>query len=482
MNNSDISRRKFIKGAAAAAVAAPWAISQGGVAEAGPEEDRIVKAAKKAGPAALNGMMWSLYWRNYPGLNQEFKDKTGIYMEKVNDVPNLLIPQRAMAEAISRSGKFDFFHVESMVIPSLVAAGLAEPLDGYMKEAGFKLNMVGKFDQFMTYRGKTYAMPTDGNVCPQLIRKDLFTDPNERKAFADKHGKPLKYPVTFEDEIEMCKFFHRPEKDLYGFGGLRDKANSSFWYWMYLYAAGGFPFSDDAEPTLNTPAAEYAMDIFLQYKAVSHPEAAAWGSPQMIPRLVGGKIFSCQYWDGIMAKIEGGKYPTTGNMLYGIPPGSKFSGKLIHRAFSAPVMGIIVNKLSTRKKQAAMWALYMSTAKNSTQVVGHPTMTFHDPWHPAHMTDPKLRKVYGGQEGMTAIRRSLLVTTPPPYVTGYPEFKEAIDQNLSEAYAGRKTGKQALKDTQDQWKKIVRKVGKRRLKQDIVFYKKMMPTMDVPPA
>ena len=482
MSKSKITRRKFIKGAATTAIAAPIALRQGGVAEAGAEEDRIVKAAKKVGPAALNGMMWSLYWRNYPGLNKEFKGKAGIYMEKVNDVPNLLIPQRAMAEAISRSGKFDFFHVESMMIPSLVAAGLAEPLDGYMKDASFKLKMVGNFKKFMTYKGKTYAMPTDGNVCPQLIRKDLFENPDERKAFADKHGKPMKWPVTFEDEVELCKHFHRPDKDLYGSGSLRDKANSSFWYWQYLYAAGGFPFTDDAEPTLNTPAAQYAMDTYLSYKQVSHPEAAAWGSPQMIPRLVGGKIFSCQYWDGIIGKIEAGKFPTTGKMLYDMPVGSRFSGKLIHRAFSAPVMGIIVNKLSPRKKQAAMWALYMSTAKNSTEVVGHPTMTFHDPWHPAHFEKGnKTAKVYTAA-GMKAVNRSLLITCPPPYVTGYPEFKEAIDQNLSEAYAGRKTGKQAMKDTQEKWAKIVRKVGKRRLKKEIPFYKAMMPSMDIPPA
>ena len=479
MKKAHVSRRKFLKGALATAVAAPALLRAGG-AKAGPEEDRIVKASKKYGKASLNGMMWALYWRNYPRLNTEFKGLTGISMDQVNDVPNLLIPQRAMAEAISRSGKFDIFHVESMMIPSLVAAGLVEPLDGYMKEAGFKLEMVGNFASFMKYQDVTYALPTDGNVCPQFIRKDLFENPDEQKNFADKHGKPLKWPETWEDELEIMKFFHRPDKELFGFGGLRDKENSSFWYWMYLYSAGGFPFSDDAEPTLTTPAAEYAADTFLARKQVSHPEAAAWGSPQMIPRIVEGKIFSAQYWDGIIARIEGSPTPTTGKWLYGVPPGSKFSGRLIKRAFSAPVMGMIINKLSPRKKQAAMWALYMSTAKNSTEVVAHPTMTFHDPWHPAHMTSAEVEKVYGGKQGMESIRKSLLVTTPPPYVTGYQEFKEAVDKNLSEAYAGRKSGKQAIKDAQEEWGKIVKKIGKARIKKEIPYYKAMMPKMDVP--
>ena len=484
MSEARIDRRSLLKAGLATAVAGPAFVRGAGAARAGghSEEEKIIKAAKKAGAASLNGMMWGLYWRNYPDLNREFKKATGISMEKVSDVPNLQIPQRAMAEAITRSGKFDIFHVESMMIPSLAAAGMLEPLDGYMKEAGFDLEMVGNFETFMTYQGKTYAMPTDGNVCPQFIRKDLFDSPDERKAFADKHGKPLKWPVTWEDELEVMKFFHRPDKELYGFGGLRDKANSSFWYWMYLYSAGGFPFDDDANPTLNTPAAEYAFDTWLARKQVSHPEASAWGSPQMIPRIRNGKIFSCQYWDGIIALIESptAKTKTRGMWRYGLVPGSKFSGKLIHRCFSAPVMGMVVNRHSPRKKQAVAWAMYMSTYKNSAEVVGHPKFTFHDPWHPKHMTDPQVTKVYT-PEGIKSVRDNLLVTAPPPYVTGYQEFKEVVDRNLSEAYAGRKKGaKKVMGDIQSEWAKVIRKVGKRKLKREIPYYKAMMPKVNAP--
>ncbi len=480
--NRKITRRRLIKTGLATAAAAPWVMHYSGVAEASAEEDRIIQAAKKLEPVSLNGMMWGLYWRNYPDLNREFKAATGISMDNVSDVPNLQIPQRAMAEAITRSGKFDIFHVESMMIPSLVAAGMLEPLDDYIKEAGFDLQMVGNFESFMTYQGKTYAMPTDGNVCPQFIRKDIFDNPDEQKRFADEHGKPLAWPKTWEDELEMMKFFHRPEEELYGFGGLRDKANSSFWYWMYLYSAGGFPFDDDAGPTLNTPAAEYAFETWLARKDVSHPEASAWGSPQMIPRIRNGQIFSCQYWDGIIAVIESETAGTLtrGKWHYGLVPGSEFSGKLIHRSFSAPVMGMVINRHSPRKEQAAAWAMYMSTYKNSTEVVSHPKFTFHDPWHPKHMSDPKVTNVYT-PAGIKAVEQNLLITSPPPYVTGYQEFKEVVDRNLSEAYAGRKTGaKQVLGDIQNEWAKILRKVGKRKIVRELPFYKSMMPKMDVP--
>src|SRR5665647_3282893 len=67
---------------------------------------------------------------------------------------------------------------------------------------------------------------------------------------------------------------------------------------MTFYSAGGFPFDDDMKPTLNTPAGQYAVDLYLQDKKVNHPEANSWGTPQMIPRIANGNVVACQYWDG----------------------------------------------------------------------------------------------------------------------------------------------------------------------------------------
>ena len=53
-----------------------------------------------------------------------------------------------MAEALSRSPQFDFFHIDSNMIPSLASAGLLEPLDEYMKKADFKIDAVGDYANF----------------------------------------------------------------------------------------------------------------------------------------------------------------------------------------------------------------------------------------------------------------------------------------------------------------------------------------------
>jgi multiple sugar transport system substrate-binding protein len=462
---------------AAATGALPTALTS--PALAGAEEDRIIANAKKLDKTEVTGILWANYQAAMSPVIGSFEDATGISLPKTLDISIFDAPQRAMAEALSKSPEFDFFHLDSTMIPSLASAGLLEPLDDYMAAAGFKINAVGDFGKFMTFKGKTYGMPTDGNVHVQFIRKDLFENPDEQKAFADKHGRELTWPETWEEEIEIMKFFTRPDDDLWGSHNLRDRGSSLAWFYMYFYSAGGFPFDDDMNPTLNTPAGEYAVQTFLDYKPVSHPEASGWGTPQMIPRMTNGKSFGGQYWDGIVSLAENPeKSKTAGKWNYGLVPGSDFSGKRLHRSVSTNIASVVVNRHSPRKAQMAHLAMYLATSANSSLIVGDPVNTFHDPWHVDHFKPgSKPFNVYT-PGGMAAIERNLKITTPAIYLTGLLEFELVLKRNLSEAYTGDKTAKAVVKDTEAEWKRTVRRIGKRRLQEELATYKSLFPSVD----
>src|SRR5674536_370723 len=70
-----------------------------------------------------------------------------------------------------------------------------------------------------------YKRQTDGNVHIQYVRKDIIEDPDNKKRFADKFGKELKFPQTWEEEQVIQEFFMDPSKDLYGSANLRNRAN-----------------------------------------------------------------------------------------------------------------------------------------------------------------------------------------------------------------------------------------------------------------
>ena len=472
-----ITKREFLHGGLGITIAnfLPW----GALAQTSMEE-RIVAAAKPLGGADIRGMIWSNYLVPMQPVVEEFKKQTGIGIGNTQDISIFDAPQRAMAEALSRSPQFDFFHVDSNMIPSLVSAGLLEPLDEYINKANFSIDAVADYANFMTYKGQTYGIPTDGNVHVQFQRADLLENPDNQKRFEDKYGRKLAMPQTWEEDFQIAQFFHDPSKDLYGSGNLRNRANGPTWWYMKFYSAGGFPFDDDMNPTLDTPAGQYAVDIYLQEKKVGHPESAGWGTPQMIPRIVGGKVVSCQYWDGVIKTNENKeKSPTAGKWTYGLVPGSDLSGKRLHRSVSSPLGALLINRYSPRKAQAAYLALWLGTGKNSTPIVADSVNVFHDAWAKAHMAAEPVIKAYS-PSGIKAIEQNLQVVSPPVYLTGYLEFQDALGKNLSEAYVGQLPGNQVLKKTTEEWNGIIRRTGRAKLKEDLASYKAVMPKRDKP--
>jgi multiple sugar transport system substrate-binding protein len=208
MSRSGFSRRTFLQGSVGLTVA-NFVPGTTPFASAATMEEQTITAAKAAGKADVNGMIWS----PYPVI-AEFTKETGIGIGAVQDISIFDAPQRAMAEALSHSPQFDFIHIDSNMIPSLASAGYLEPLDDYIKKAGFHLDAVADYGNFMKYGGQTYGVPTDGNVHIQYTRKDLIDDPDNKKRFADKFGTELKIPVTWEDTLRRQPAQPRERRDL----------------------------------------------------------------------------------------------------------------------------------------------------------------------------------------------------------------------------------------------------------------------------
>ncbi len=479
MRTVRVTRRHFMQGGLTFTVASFLPFNRFR-AFGGSMEDDIVAAAKSAGQGDVKGMIWSNYYVPMTPSMEEFKKRTGIGVGSIQDISIFDAPQRAMAEALSRSPQFDFFHIDSNMIPSLASAGLLEPLDSYIEKAKFSFDAVGDYANFMTYKGHTYGVPTDGNVHVQYMRKDLMEDADNQKKYEDKYGKKIAWPETWDDDLRLQQFFHNPDKDFYGSGNLRNRANGATWWYMMFYSAGGFPFDDDMNPTLASDAGNYAVEKYLQEKKAAHPESPGWGTPQMIPRIAGGKVFSCQYWDGIVKLNENpAKSKTVGKWAYGLVPGSDFSGKRVYRSISSPLGAVLVNKYSPRKAQAAYLALWWASPKQSTQIVADNVNTFHDAWAKAHMTAPEVVKAYT-EGGIKAVEKNLQVVAPPIYLTGYLEFQDNLAKNLSEAYVGQLPAKEVLTRTQDDWTKVISRIGKSKLKAELASYKAVMPKVDKP--
>jgi hypothetical protein len=142
---------------------------------------------------------------------------------------------------------------------------------------------------------------------------------------------------------------------------------------------------------------------------------------------------------------------------------------------------VLINKYSPRKAQAAYLAMWWATLKNSTPIVSDKVNTFHDAWHKGHMTAPTVIENYT-PAGMKAIEQNMQVVSPPIYLTGYLEFQDLLAKNLSEAYVGQLPAKDVLSRTENEWKGVISRIGRAKLKEELASYKAVMPKRDKPTA
>ena len=212
-DRTGMDRRTFLKvtgAAGAGALAGPYLTDAAWGAQVSgdtPEERAIngAKALKKN--LDLNILIWGQYYNGrMRELAAEFKEKTGIGIGAIQDLGVVAIPGKVMAEAMAKSAAFDIVHVGAGMIPTLASAGYLQPFDKFMERGGMEYRSVGPQVLQTRYHGEYYGFVTDGNVHMTGLRKDFFENPEERKRFEDKHGKPMRWPETWDDYLELAKF------------------------------------------------------------------------------------------------------------------------------------------------------------------------------------------------------------------------------------------------------------------------------------
>ena len=489
-----MDRRTFLKGTVAAgAIAGPgpfvlrrraYGGAHGPVPQPGPDETRILESAKKLRRSRdLGFVAWGAHYKGaMEELSAHFKKETGIGVTSFVDVGFAALAQRAMAEALARSGKLDLLHVHIEMIPTLVAAGLATPLDDYMKAVNFKYETLGKFREMSQVEGKTYGLLTDGNSHTYLVRKDILENPDNQKRYADKFGEPLKVATTWKEYLRQGAFFGSDPEKLTGFGNLRARRWGFWWFLVNYYNHGLFPFTDDVEPNFDNDLAEAALVAYLAEKPYVLKDLDNWGTAQMWAHGAEARTYQSIYWGGILPIWEDPKRSkSAGKWLHAMVPANVLpDGRRLARTIAAGPPVVVVNRYGKDPEAAAHLAMYWTAPRNSTYLV-QTIASAHEPWRPEHLKDPLVNQRYT-PAAVKAFALNVQVNSPSIRVTGALEFIDLLDKNISDAWLGILKPRQALKRVHEDWKDVILRIGKDRLKNDIQAYRRSMPDVDVPVA
>lgn len=246
-------------------------------------------------------------------LWKQFCEQTGCTLEL--DAPALdLHPlyDEIIADNGLKNGDYDISFINTDWITEAYESGSIESLTPYIDAQppqdfpqGWSDSMLG-FQDF----GKDFvALPVhDGPEC-LIYRTDLFENEVEKAAFKAKTGKDLVVPETWDDFVEVARFFNRPEENLYGtaFAAFPDGHNTVFDFALQTWTRGGELVDENDCVIVNTPEAVKAMEFYrtiLNDSSAVHPRSSEMDSVQSGMCFASGEIAMMINWFGFAAMSE----------------------------------------------------------------------------------------------------------------------------------------------------------------------------------
>ncbi len=423
-----------------------------------------------------------------PSIKDLWEQETGIKLDIIG-VPSGQEFTKVMQDISTSGGAFDVYAVEWNRLGDLAETGGIVNLDEYVAthrpewddmDRGYVGGAKG-VSLLNNYRGSTYGVSLDGDFQTWNHRTDLFSDPKEQKAFADKHGYALAPPKTWKEHDEIAAFFHRPDDGLFGSTDLRNQGwGYTNWYQRYVSMASPnqFLFADDGTSLINSDQGVAATEEYVKSLAHHSPDAISWGWPEQYGNFAsGGAAMTCafsnlpKFLDN--AANEGSK--VTGKIGSHIPPGRVHDDGMVSRSVLWLNLSASVSSQSAHPETAYLLLQWLGSSRIYSWMTANPGGYF-DPFQLSNFADPLVRETYHDYH-MDVVRETVRRTVPTINYPGATAFHNALDENLVGALTGSMTSEQAMQNTERSWKRIARRVGEDKLIEAITANKAAWPDL-----
>ncbi|PDT80230.1 sugar ABC transporter substrate-binding protein [Sinorhizobium sp. BJ1] len=230
---------------------------------------------------------------------EKFTAETGIEV-KFTVVPYQGVFDKFSAEIASGSSAFDVVTID--VVWNAKFAGHVEDLSPLFTDAVRK-DLPPALLADAQVGGKMIGMPAWANAEIVFYRQDLFSKPEEQKAFQEKYGYPLAPPKTWQQWRDMAKFFTRDtdgdgKTDFWG----TDTIGTFSEEWMAHVLQAGSPgviLNKDGKVIIDNEAHQKALEFYIAPHCTDHsvPENVneiGWGEAQNL--FYQGKTAMMKFW------------------------------------------------------------------------------------------------------------------------------------------------------------------------------------------
>jgi multiple sugar transport system substrate-binding protein len=145
----------------------------------------------------------------------------------------------------------------------------------------------------------------DGPEC-MIFRRDLFEDGVLRRTFKSQFSRELEPPATWSDFHRLARFFHKPERNLYGtaFAAFPDGHNAVYDFLLQLWTRGGELIDAHGNLQFDSHQAEEALSFYrdmLTDSSAVHPRCTELDSVRLGASFAAGELALVINWFGFAA-------------------------------------------------------------------------------------------------------------------------------------------------------------------------------------
>jgi multiple sugar transport system substrate-binding protein len=404
-----------------------------------------------------------------------FEEETGIKIKFIETDPASEY-QDNLRNASTKNASFDLVTTAIEEIGDFAEAGLLRPLDEYVEKYQPSWNdptygFAGgepTVNLFSKYKNSYYVVAFDNDTQPYFYRGDLLDSPEEQAAFEDKYGRPLRFPITWDEQAEVAAFFTRPDADPPLYGDVATLA--PFWgvvNWNQRFVCSANPnmvyFNDDMSANVNNEAGVRAFEELLRSLEWHGPGALEKDWLAQYQLMGGGNGWGGGSFPNLTKLVPGNPDLDTANVgqyiRSDVMPGREVDGVLVRRPviFYNICYGVNAFADPSRHEAAYLFLQWAGGARAYTFLTFNPA-GYQDPHHTYTFSDPYTAQSYKPQplgEFQNIVPRS----APPINLKGGGAYRDALSEILQSVLTKQQSPEQAAQALENRWNQITEEQG-----------------------
>ena len=387
---------------------------------------------------------------------------------------------------------YDIYVVVSMWNGTLFGSDQIEPIpDAIKKRIDWDDVLPIYRNTVLSWGGKGYGLPYDGDSVNLYYRKDLFENIEYREKFKKQFGYDLSVPKTWSSFKDVAQFFTGWDWDgdgeiEYGLAGSRVRGDLSML--KFFASAGAFSKHPDdkayyfdpetLKPRINNPGFVKALETYVELLKFGPPGMNKFASHDIRNNFISGKVAMVIDWADtgtyatnspisiIRDKVGYAQLPAS-NRVYNSKTGEWENRKNQASSISGNWM-FLISKSSKNQDLAFDFAAHMTSkelTKNLTALSGNGV----NPSRYSHFNDPESWQQSGfSTQSAKAYLDEIKISLANDNVTydinipGAAKYYSVVDNYAYEAILGKMTAQQAMNKTAKEWEQITDSYGREK--------------------